>query len=296
MFNALYVILGAGLWATDTLFRHPMVHQLSALTIVYLEHLFAVAITGVWVLTFHRRRLFMGFNQTAGALFIGVFGSAIATLLFTLSFQFVNPSVSILLQKTQPIVVIVLSALFLGEKLNSRFWLWSLVALAAAFFISFPHGLNLNDLSSSDTKGTLFALAAAALWAISTVVGKAVLKDAIGPVLSFWRFFFGFVVLFIYARMTTQTRIELPFVFNDTGILKSIFIMALVPGVIAVTLYYRGLSRVPASVATILELSFPLCAMWINSHYLDLHLENIQIVAAGVLLLAMIQVGRDTGL
>jgi drug/metabolite transporter (DMT)-like permease len=292
MFNALYVILGAGLWATDTLFRHPMSHQISALTIVYLEHFFAVILTGAWVLTFHRKNLFMGWKQTLGALFIGVFGSALATLLFTASFQYVNPSVSILLQKVQPLVVILLSALFLNETLSARFWGWCALALASAFFISFPEGIKAVDFSLADSKGVLLALAAAWFWGVSTVAGKVVLKNAISPVLSFWRFFFGFVILFIFAKLNSQTQIELPFIYQDTGILKSVFIMALVPGVFAVNLYYRGLARVPASVATILELAFPLCAMWVNSRYLDLHLSNIQVISAFVLMFAMIQISR----
>ena len=67
MFNALFVIVGAALWATDTLFRHPMTHQVSPLTIVYLEHMIALTVTGAWVLTFHRKRLFLGLKQTIGA-------------------------------------------------------------------------------------------------------------------------------------------------------------------------------------------------------------------------------------
>lgn len=292
MFNALFVIVGAALWATDTLFRHPMTHQVSPLTIVYLEHMIALTLTGAWVLTFHRKRLFLGLKQTIGAMFIGIFGSALATLLFTSSFQYVNPSVSILLQKVQPILVILMSAVFLNEKLNQKFWIWCAVALGSAFFISFPHGLHVEDFSSADSKGALLALAAAGFWAISTVAGKMVLNQAVGSVLSFWRFLFGFIILFIFVKLSSQTQIELPFVYQDTSILKSIFIMALIPGVFGVTLYYQGLAKVPASVATVLELSFPLCAMWINSRYLDLHLSNIQILSAFVLMLAMVQISR----
>ena len=54
------------------------------------------------------------------------------------------------------------------------------------------------------------------------------------------------------------------------------------------TLYYRGLAKVPASVATVLELIYPVTALWINAHYLDLHLQVVQYVAAFMLLIAMV--------
>jgi len=292
MLNALFVIFGAALWATDTIFRQPMSQQLSAPTIVYLEHCFAAGIMAAWVLLFHRKNLFLGWKRTLGAFFIGFFGSAVATVLFTASFWFVNPTVSILLQKVQPILVILLSAVFLEERLSRRFWLWCAVAMTSAFFISFPHGIRIDDLASANAKGALLALTAAGLWAVSTVVGKAVLNDTPGPVLSFWRFFFGFAALFVFSKLNFQTRVELPFAYSDPSILKSIFIMALVPGVLGVTIYYRGLSRVPASVATLLELAFPLCAMWINSRYLNLHLTDFQLISAGILLVAMVQISR----
>jgi hypothetical protein len=45
---------------------------------------------------------------------IGGVGSAIATVAFTESFQFLNPSLVILLQKMQPVVAITLAAIVLA--------------------------------------------------------------------------------------------------------------------------------------------------------------------------------------
>ena len=288
MLNALFVIVGAGLWASDTLFRHPMLQQISPLTLVFLEHVFAVLITGVWVLAFQRKNLWLGWKGMAGAFFIGAFGSAIATLLFTASFQYINPSVTILLQKIQPFVVILLSSIFLGEKLTPRYWKWAIFAMLCAFFVSFPTGVHLDQFTQGGTIGVIFALAAAWFWALSTLSGKIVLKTAPSAALSFWRFFFGLVVLSGFVFLNTRAKIELPFVAQDPSILKSIFLMALIPGFLGVTLYYRGLAKVPASVATVLELIYPVTALWINAHYLDLHLQVVQYVAAFMLLIAMV--------
>ena len=60
MWNALFVFLGAALWATDSLFRQPLVHDLSAFTIVYFEHIIATAVSLIWLLSFARKEFFMG--------------------------------------------------------------------------------------------------------------------------------------------------------------------------------------------------------------------------------------------
>ena len=294
MLNAIFVVFGAALWATDALFRHPMVQQTSALSIVFIEHLFAMMIAAVWVFTVERKRIHLAWLPIFGAALIGIFGSALATLFFTQSFKYVNPSISILLQKIQPIIVIFLSWIFLEEKLSLRFFAWGAVALAAAFFMSFPHGINADDLEGANIRGVAFALVAAIFWAISTVIGKVTLKKMSGSHLTLWRFLFGFLTLWLMISFSPESKMDVPFITADSSVLRSIFFMALIPGFVGVSLYYRGLARLKASVATMLELAFPLCALFVNSRYLDIHLENAQLLSAGVLVFAIVKISRVT--
>jgi drug/metabolite transporter (DMT)-like permease len=294
MWNSLFVFVGAALWASDTLFRQPLTESLSAVTIVYYEHVFATIFSFIWLISTARKDIFPGFKQWSGALFIGVFGSAVATILFTESFRYVNPSVSILLQKVQPIVVILLSGLFLGEKISKSFLVWAALALGSAFFLSFPNGIKVGMLFSNTNVGSILAVSAAILWAVSTVVGKGALQHAKESTLSFWRFFFGLAAMMLISSKFSQAKIEIPFVLSNTSVLTSISLMALIPGFLAVTLYYRGLKKVPASAATLLELSFPLTAIWINSHFLGFHLSSVQVFSAGVLLVSMVGVSLST--
>ena len=154
-----FVAIGAALWATDTLFRHPLVQEISPFTIVYFEHIFATLIAIVFLLcTKDRKQFWMGPKEFMAAGFVGVFGSAVATVLFTLSFRLINPSVAILLQKTQPIFVILLSFLVLGETLSGLFFFWAGLACLAAYFVSFPGGMNFNEIHASEATGCFFAL------------------------------------------------------------------------------------------------------------------------------------------
>jgi len=292
MLNSVFLILGAGLWATDALFRHPMSGQISALSIVFLEHLFALLITSIWVFLIRRKRIELEVIPLIGSAFIGILGSALATLCFTKSFQFVNPSVSILLQKIQPIVVIFLSWALLGEKLTKTFLLWGAIAIGSAYFLSFPNGLPTEEFQQSDFAGVILALLAACLWAISTVIGKLTLKRMDGNHLALWRFFFGFIALWILTNVFSDTKIEIPLITNDPTVMRSVFFMALVPGFLGVSLYYRGLTRMKASVATLLELAFPLTAVLVNWKFLGLKLEKIQLLAATILMVSIIRISR----
>lgn len=293
MLNSIFVVFGAALWATDTLFRHPMAQQISPLSIVFMEHAFALLISATWVFLFHRKKLHLDLFPVIGAASIGIIGSALATVLFTMSFQYVNPTVSILLQKIQPVIVILLSWLFLGEKLSVRFFIWGTLALISAFFLSFPHGISSHEIQDANMAGVLLALVAALFWAISTVIGKVTLKHMSGSHLTLWRFFFGFLTLWIALNIIPQFKMEIPLIVVDSSVMRSIFFMALVPGFLGVTLYYRGLTRLKASVATILELAFPLCAIFVNSYFLNLHMENAQLLAAGALLFCIFKVSKQ---
>jgi len=270
------------------------VHDLSAFTIVYFEHIIAASVSLIWLLSFARKEFFMGFKETFGAVLIGAFGSVLATLCFTESFQFVNPSVAILLQKTQPLVVITLSWVFLGERITRTFFLWATLALISAFFLSFPEGFHFGLLRSQANYGAALAFLAALLWAASTVVGKASLSKAHPAALSFWRFASGLVLLVVMTQRFPQTQIEIPFVWGQWSVLRSIAYMAIIPGFLGVLLYYRGLKKVRASSATLLELSFPLTAVAINSIFLNLHLTTLQSFAAVALLISMIGVGMSS--
>lgn len=292
MIHALWVVLGAALWATDTLFRHPLIQQLSPLTIVFFEHVVATGLSLGLLLLIRQNPFRLNLSQFSAAFLIGALGSAVATLLFTASFHFVNPTITILLQKVQPILVVMLSFLFLGERPNPRFWKWAALALIAAFVMSFPNGIESKSLAGIELRGAGLALGAAGMWAISTVVGKNLLQSVPSETLTFWRFFFGLLASVLLVRLNPQAQLEIPFVWVDTGVLKSLSAMAALSGLLGVGLYYRGLSKIPASAATILELSFPLAAMWINSTFLNLHLSMVQWMAALFLMLAMVGVGR----
>ncbi len=284
MRGAFFVILGASLWATDTLFRHPLSQDFSAVTLVLIEHAIAFLVSLLFVLYWHRKKLrslFLPWRPMLGIAFIGILGSALATICFTNSFQYIDPTITILLQKTQPLWVMLLSSLFLSEKLPRSFWVFAVTALVSSYYLSFPSGFSFSALRSADLKGVILALVAASFWAKSTVIARSVLRDQYSSSLvTFWRFTFGLLTLIAIHLISSQSKIDLHFALDNRSVLQSLAFMAIIPGLMGVGLYYRGLSMVSATRATLLELSFPLCAIFINSYYLGTRLETIQWIAA----------------
>ena len=284
-----FVAFAALLWAGDAPFRKFLTQDLTSTTIVFMEHIviapFALALLiGRW-----KEILKFSWKEWLSVVFIALGGSALATILFTQSFHYVNPSVSILLQKVQPFIAIALAALLLKEKMTKRFWLWALVGIFGAYLITFPE-LKVSGLQfAGGTLGILAALGAAFFWAGSTVLGRLVLKKASFQLMTGLRFlgalFFLFLIALYYGRLDEV---------GQAGATDWWFvaIIALIAGLISLFIYYRGLKHTSASIATIAELAFPFSAVIINWIFLDAPLSFGQIVGGVVLRAALVGLSR----
>jgi DME family drug/metabolite transporter len=74
--------------------------------------------------------------------------------------------------------------------------------------------------------------------------------------------------------------------------LSRFVLIALSTGMVALWIYYKGLKTTQAKVATILELTFPLLAVFIDAVFFKSFLQPSQYLAAAVLLYAMYRVGK----
>lgn len=278
------VFIAALLWSTDAPFRYFLTHTYSSVFIVFAEHvvglLFALPLAYIY-----REKLWeLSRQQWAAAVFIGVCGSALATIAFTYAFHYVNPSIAILLQKLQPLIVVSLSALWLRERLSKYFFLYAGSALVGAYLISFS-GLTPvlfeGEVYSPTVIGVSLALIAVVFWAVSTVVGKHMLNHVDFKILTALRFIIGFGFLSALMLLFADTSNAQMHVFDG----MIIVIIALVSGVTSLLLYYRGLRTIPASVATIAELGFPLGAVVVNWLFIPgANLTMVQLFGMAVLL------------
>lgn len=297
MLGPFLVALAAILWASDTPFRLPILESVDPVLLVLVEHAIGTAALGVWVFLRARDSVFrLKATDWIATLVVGAGGSALATVFFTASFGFINPSLTILLQKLQPVLVILLASAFLKEKPREGFFAWAAVAIVAALVLSFPdfdYHFLAQAISNPDrhAKGVYYALGAAALWAIATVTGKTALSRVPPGIMTFWRYVFGLLMLAVMFSVS-ETRTEWPVLLSSPDFAGSLLYISLVPGLLAMVAYYHGLTRTTASTATLLELLYPVSAVAINTAWLNQPLQPVQLAAGLLLLLSVTQVSR----
>jgi len=288
---AWFVALGAVLWATDTAFRQPLTETIPASVIVFYEHVILAVVSLPLLLRARPQLKTLGWKGWLSLIFIGVGASALATVAFTESFVYGNPTVSILLQKVQPIVAILLAHFLLKERMRDKrqFWFFTILALIGGYVLSFEDLTPFGDLGSAHTMAIVYALVAALLWGSATVFGRFVLGKIDPLRTASLRFLIAlpalFALVFLQGHWSAAADVT-------AGDFRNLIFMALVPGFIAMAIYYRGLKNTKASIATIAELAFPVSATIINWVFLDYTLTTVQILGAVVLLLSIFQLNR----
>ncbi len=287
----LIIFISSLLWASDSPFRKPLLTGgLYVGFVAFLEHIFNAAVS--LPLLWKRREEFFKLNakKIAGLLYIGAGASAFAAILFVKGAVAMNYNftVAALLQKFQPLFAIILAAIFLKEKITPKFWILAIPALVGAYLVSFSNQSPQMILSAAGAitwHGPALALLAALLWAGGTVVGRGLLADLSFEFVTGMRFVFGLLFLAFYVFMWEGFQFNLM-----TGLFwRNTFIIAMLTGFFALFLYYYGLRNTRASVATLMELGYPLALTAINWKFLGIALTPWQIFGA-VLLLASVTV------
>ena len=237
--SVLLVAVGAAMWGTDGILRVPLLEVASPSQIVLLEHLVLLLYSVPAVVLGWRFLRGLGAAQWVALLIIGWGGSALATLLFTTAFAVGNPTVVILLQKTQPLFAIALAAILLRERLGWAYWPCFAVAMVGAYLISFGDLGPFMALGSAEAIAAALALGAALLWGSSTVLGRLVLKDMPFNTLTGARLLLAVPLLAgIVVAQGAIGGLGSGFAAEPGRVI----LLALIPGLLALLLYYRGLT------------------------------------------------------
>lgn len=268
-YAVVFVAVAATLWASDAYFRNQLVQHLSATQIVVAEDaLVTLFLLPVLIRSRHELRLLGARGWTAVGI-IAAGAQALATILFTASFSLAAQhelfAETFVLQQTQPLIAIVLAWIILGERRRPWFWPAVAVAIAAVYMVVFASDplSPLSALQNGRIEVGLLALGAAVLWASGTVLGRFALGS-----ISFWsmtalRFSLALPVLVIIVLV--QDGVGGFGHYRVSDFVPNLLAIAIVPGLLALLLYYRALSKTPASLATIAEMAYPVAATLIAS-------------------------------
>lgn len=284
--RAWLVALAAAMWGLDGVLRQPLTETIAPATIVLWEHLIIVILLTPALPAAWRALVRCSVRQRLAVLVIGAGASAGGTAMFTAAIgisgangDFVTPLV---LQKLQPVVAILLAVVLLGERLRPQFMLFAVPAIAGAWLLAFanPFSVQVAALQSA-----LLALGAATLWACGTVLGRY-LSDTVEPrELTALRFGVGLIAAFVITLAVGAPLVP------QAADLPGLVLLALIPGLIALRLYYIALRRTAASRATLAELAFPAMSATVGVLFLGSVLVWSQWVGLAVLVVAVTLLG-----
>lgn len=274
----------------DTLIRYPLVERgINPITIVFFEHILLTVFFSLSLFPSIKRIGELKLADVFSFLVIGGLGSAVATVAFTEAFQYLNPSLVILLQKFQPLVAIILSAIVLKEEIQKQFLLWAFICMVGGLLISSPdiirfYNLITSDYSTVTSDGALrgYGLVGVSIlgWGATTVFGKRLsmvgydTKSIMGG-----RFLIGLLVLIPFVKWNES--LSLP----QSEDYVRILIMVLISGALAMWLYYKGLQRLSARTTAIAEMFFPFFAVVVNWFFLGKQLNDWQLLGGGILII-----------
>lgn len=272
-----FVVIGAALWGSDAFFRRTLALELPATVIVAAEHLIitALLLPVVWASRDALKRF--GPADWLSLVVIGSGSSAFATVLFTMSFTYGDPNTPLLLQKLQPLFAVGAAAVILRERVGPRFFVFLAVAMSGAYLITFPDpwAVGFERLAPA-----VLAIGAAVLWAMGTVLGRRMTALVSPTRLTALRITIGLAVLAPIAVVQNGFADSSRLIADSFG---PLILLALVPGLLALLVYYRGLKSTPASAASIAELAFPLTAVCLNYLAFDAVLTGSQVLGLAVL-------------
>lgn len=268
------VIFCGILRSTDMFFRNGMTAIFPVIVLAFWEHLVNLFVF-VPVLI-KNYRLFNQINRKDFILFmlVGAGASALGLICFTSSFKYINPAVAVIFQKTQPLIVILLSAFFLKERITKEFIFFSLIVLLCVIGITYDYNPD-KGLGERPAIGAFFSILAAFFWGGGTVWGKELMKKYPASFLTAMRFFIGTIFTLIISLIYFKDLFIENLSLNQAWL--SIIYMALISGTLAVSFFYIGLKNVNASLVGILELSFPVFSILISFLFLKKPLSLLRI-------------------
>jgi len=305
--STLLIALAAMLWGGDLLLRPQVLSSgWSPAWVVLGEHLLLTLAFGV--VLWRGRRLLTGLSgrEKSALLFVAWGGSALATWLYTKSFTLGAPLPAVLLQKTQPVFALLGAGWLLGERRREGFWVWCVLALAGACLLTgITRPPSLGDIH---TQQALCALGAAALWGGATVAGRFLTPALPPPLLSGARFALAVPPLVLFVLLSpppltyaahwiapvpgAPTPLAMP---PPSHALLFLMLIVLLPDLLGMGLYYKGLRGTTASVATLAELCYPLTALLIGLLVQHAALSAAQWVGFALLLIAVLGLSLAPG-
>jgi drug/metabolite transporter (DMT)-like permease len=291
--GAMAICVAATLWGLDGVVLTPRLYSLDIGLVVFIFHALPFLLMNIFM--YKEYKHIRNFTKGDVLMFflLSLLGGAVGTLAIVKALFLVNfkaLTIVVLLQKLQPVFAITLAALLLGEKVKRNFLLWSALAITAGYFLTFGFQFPNLAAGSNTALAAGFSLLAAFAFGSSTVFSKKVLQKFSFYTATFYRYAFTSIIMLLYV-LSTGMLAKIP---EISGFQWTIFaVIGITSGSGAIFLYYYGLTRIRAMLATICELCFPVSAILFDYLVNDRVLSPVQWISAGVLIFAILKLSLE---
>lgn len=285
-FAPLFIVAAALLWSLDGILRRSL-YVVPSAVIVSLEHLFGFIVLTPFFLPRLAELKGLSRREWAAVGIVSLFSGALGTIFYTAALanvHFIQFSVVALLQQLQPIWAILAAAVLLKEKLTRRFILLAILAVVGSYAITFKTFTVNFSRDYPTIIAALLALAAGIMWGTSTSFSKMVLKKASFITTTYLRFGLAFFFAAVIAVAGGQGNV---FFHLTVSQLLTLLAITFSTGMVAILIYYHGLKRVKASQSAILELAWPVSAVFLDFFYFKNPLTVTQLLGAAVIMISM---------
>lgn len=287
------ISISAILWGLDGVVLTPRLFNLDVFYVVFMLHAIPFLIMNFFFFKEYSKIKIFSKSDYFTLTVISIFGGAIGTLaivkaLFLVNFE--QLTVVILLQKLQPMFAISLAAILLKEKLKRNFLLWATIAITAGYFMTFGFKLPNFNSNSNTIYASMLAILAALSFGSSTVFSKKILFKYDFKTTTFYRY--GFTSLFMLIILLFSGKFQQ---IHQTSTENWIYflLIAITTGSGAIFLYYYGLTRIKAIIATICELFFPITAIILDYFVNGTILSTVQWISAIIMIFAIISLNAS---
>jgi drug/metabolite transporter (DMT)-like permease len=274
------------MWGLETYWRIPLGKKLDADILVFHEHWMGLVLTLPFLLIGAKALRTVSRKAIVSMIGSGVLGSALGTVCFTQALGLLNPSLANLLLNVQPVISVLVSWAWLGERPRGRFYPWATLALFCGVTMAWSE-----DALGNPGRlglGLLFLAGTALCWGASTTFGRAAMMEIDFKTGTALRYLIGTVATFVIAALHGDVGNRLAW-----GVALAPDTLRLMAGLLvaaAITptfLYFAGLARTQASVATFAEMAQTFASLIITWGIMGDALRPQQVLA-GVMLLAAV--------
>lgn len=263
-FPALAILTASLIFATDSVVRHRGgLSPLDVNATSILEYFIGWVVIVPWVFLKRKDQLIpRSGNDLLLFLVIGIGGGTVAGTLYEISSGRLGPELAAIFPMGMPLFVLIFAHTFLKERFSSFFMPCALWVVANTILMSLsPSTLAAFEEGSISLGGVLIALTATAFWGGSTVAGKSLTARYNSTTILFWRWSFAILGMLVAQALRSDAPAVEWGAYLEKDRLLSLLYLGVVTQSVAYWFYYQGLRKVPASVATFLELLYPLGAV-----------------------------------